>query len=362
MISDLYAFPPSQVAQTDALTAQLVMAHRRLAELKGVAPLLPNQDILLNTLSLQEAKDSSALENIITSHDELFKQGLDLPQFNSAAAKEVSRYSEALKLGYERIKLNGALSLEDLVAIQQVLVVGEPGPGIRTKPGTRVVNRATGEVVHDPPQDYDQIVELLERLLDFFNQPSDQGLDPLVRMALAHYQFEKIHPFYDGNGRTGRILNLLYLVRHGLLDLPTLYLSRFILREKSSYLALFRADPNDDNWEGWLTFMLKGVELTSTETIQTIHKLIELMAEYQQRIKTELPKNIRSLELVNTLFKHPYTKIEFVIRDMGVNRVTAALYLDTLAKAGLLDKQKIWRSNYYINLPLFNLLQGNLNG
>ena len=362
MISDLYAFPPNRVAQSDSLNAQLVMAHRRLAELKGVAPLLPNQDILLNTLSLQEAKDSSALENIITSHDELFKQGLDLPQFNSAAAKEVSRYSEALRLGYERVKSNGSLSLEDLVAIQQVLVIGEPGPGIRTKPGTRVVNRATGEVVHDPPQDHDQIVELLERLLDFFNQPSDQGLDPLIRMALAHYQFEKIHPFYDGNGRTGRILNLLYLVQHSLLDLPILYLSRFILREKSSYLALLRADPNDDNWEDWLSFLLKGVELTSTETIQTIHKLAELMADYQQRIKTELPKNIRSLELVNTLFKYPYTKIEFVIRDMGVNRVTAASYLDALAKAGLLDKQKIWRSNYYINLPLFNLLQGNLNG
>ena len=306
MISDLYAFPPSQVAQSEALTAQLVMAHRRLAELKGVTPLLPNQDILLNTLSLQEAKDSSALENIITSHDELFKQGLDLPQFNSAAAKEVSRYSEALRLGYERVKEDGNLSLEDLVAIQQVLMIGEPGPGIRRKPGTRVVNRATGEVVHDPPQDHDQIVELLERLLDFFNQPSEQGLDPLVRMALAHYQFEKIHPFYDGNGRTGRILNLLYLVRHGLLDLPTLYLSRYILREKSTYLALLRADPNDDNWEGWLHFMLKGVELTSSKTIETIHMLRELMADYQERIKNELPVASK-LELLNTLFKHPYT-------------------------------------------------------
>ena len=362
MISDLYAFPPSRVAQSEALTAQLVMAHRRLAELKGVTPLLPNQDILLNTLSLQEAKDSSALENIITSHDELFKQGLDLPQFNSAAAKEVSRYSEALRLGYERVKEDGNLSLEDLVAIQQVLMIGEPGPGIRSKPGTRVVNRATGEVVHDPPQDHDQIVELLERLLDFFNQPSEQGLDPLVRMALAHYQFEKIHPFYDGNGRTGRILNLLYLVQHGLLDLPTLYLSRYILREKSTYLALLRADPNDDNWEGWLHFMLNGVELTSTETIETIHKLRDLMADYQEKIKAVLPKNIRSLELLNTLFKHPYTKIDFVIRDVGVNRVTAGSYLDALAEAGLLEKQKIWRSNYYVNVPLFELLQGNQNG
>jgi Fic family protein len=326
MISDLYAFPPGQVAKSDALTSQLVMAHRRLAELKGVAPLLPNQDILLNTLSLQEAKDSSALENIITSHDELFKQGLDLPQFNSAAAKEVSRYSEALKLGYERVKSNGNLSLEDLVAIQRVLIIGEPGPGIRSKPGTRVVNRTTGKVVHDPPQDHDQIVELLERLLNFFNQDSDQGLDPLVRMALAHYQFEKIHPFYDGNGRTGRILNLVYLVQHDLLDLPTLYLSRYILREKSSYLAQLRADPNDDNWEGWLIFMLRGVELTSMETIQTIHKLIALMKDYQVKIRTELP-GIYRLELLNTLFKHPYTKIDFVVRDVGVSRPTAASYL-----------------------------------
>ena len=147
-----------------------------------------------------------------------------------------------------------------------------------------------------------------------FNQPSDQGFDPLIRMALAHYQFEKIHPFYDGNGRTGRILNLLYLVQHSLLDLPILYLSRFILREKSSYLALLRADPNDDNWEDWLSFLLKGVELTSTETIQTIYKLIELMADYQQRIKAQLPK-IYSLELLNTLFKHPYTKIDFIVRE-----------------------------------------------
>lgn len=300
MISDLYAFPPERVAQSDTLTGQLIMAHRRLAELKGVAPLLPNQDILLNTLTLQEAKDSSAIENIITSHDELFKQELDIPQFNNAAAKEVSRY-------------------------------------------------------------YDQIVELLERLLIFFNEVVDGGLDPLVRMALIHYQFEKIHPFYDGNGRTGRILNLLYLVQHGLLDLPILYLSRHIVREKSAYLAHLRMDPLDDHWETWLKFMLRGIEFTSTETIETIHKLRNLMADYQERIKTQLPK-IYSLDLLNTLFKHPYTKIGFIVRDVGVKRVTAGSYLDALTEAGFLDKQKIWRSNYYVNLPLFKLLQGNDNG
>ena len=361
MISDLYAFPPAKVAQTDALTSQLIMAHRRLAELKGVAPLLPNQDILLNTLALQEAKDSSAIENIITSHDELFKQELDIPQFNNAAAKEVGRYSEALKLGFTRVSAKGKLTLDDLVAIQAVLVIGEPGPGIRTRPGTIVGNSVTREVIYTPPQDFDQIVELLERLLIFFNEDGDGELDPLVRMALIHYQFEKIHPFYDGNGRTGRILNLLYLVQHGLLDLPILYLSRYIVREKSAYLVQLRKDPIDDNWEAWLKFMLRGVELTSTETIETIHKLRDLMADTQERIKTQLPK-IYSLDLLNTLFKHPYTKIDFVIRDVGVKRVTAGSYLDALAEAGFLEKQKIWRSNYYVNLPLFKLLQGNHNG
>jgi len=353
MISDLYAFPPAKVAQTDALTSQLIMAHRRLAELKGVAPLLPNQDILLNTLALQEAKDSSAIENIITSHDELFKQELDI--------KEVGRYSEALKLGFTRVSAKGKLTLDDLVAIQAVLVIGEPGPGIRTRPGTKVVNRTTGEVIYAPPQDHDQIVELLERFLVFFNEDINGGLDPLVRMALIHFQFEKIHPFYDGNGRTGRILNLLYLVQHGLLDLPVLYLSRYIVREKSSYLVHLRTDPLDDNWEAWLKFMLRGVELTSTETIETIHKLRDLMADTQERIKAQLPK-IYSLDLLNTLFKHPYTKIDFVIRDVGVKRVTAGSYLDALAEAGFLEKQKIWRSNYYVNVPLFKLLQGNHNG
>lgn len=357
MISDLYAFPPEKTAQSETLTAQLIMAHRRLAELKGVAPLLPNQDILLNTLTLQEAKDSSAIENIITSQDELFKQELDIPQFNNAAAKEVGRYSEALKMGFERIAAKRELVLDDLIAIQAALVIGEPGPGIRTRPGTIVGNRATKEVIYTPPQDYDQIVELLERLLAFFNQVVDGGLDPLVRMALIHYQFEKIHPFYDGNGRTGRILNLLYLVQHDLLDLPILYLSRYIVRDKSAYLAHFRADQVDDNWEAWLKYMLHGVELTSTETIETIHGLRDLMADYQERIKTQLPR-VYSLDLLNTIFKHPYTKIDFVIRDVGVQRATAARYLDALTNEGFLDKQKLWRSSYYVNQPLFKLLQG----
>lgn len=357
MISDLYSFPPTSISRSDALMKQLIMAHRRLAELKGVAPQLPNQDILLNTLALQEAKDSSAIENIITSHDELFKQELDYPQFHNAAAKEVVRYSEALKLGFERISAKGSLTLDDLVAIQAVLVVGEPGPGIRTRPGTRVVNSLTREVVYEPPQDHDQIVELLEVLIAYFNEPRFEEYDPLERMALIHYQFEKIHPFYDGNGRTGRILNLLYLVQHGLIDLPILYLSRYIVREKSTYLIHLRSDEEQDHWEDWMIFLLRGIEDTSTETIITIQRLRELMSDYQILIRQQLPK-IYSLDLVNTLFKHPYVKIDFVIRDLAVSRPTAANYLEVLTDAGFLQKKKIWRSSYYINQPLFNLLGG----
>jgi len=357
MISDLYEFPPSQVAQTGTLTRQLIDASRKLAELKGMAPLLPNQDILLNTLSLQEAKDSSAIENIITSHDDLFKQELDLPYFNNPAAKEVSNYSDALKFGFDRIVSTKHLSLNDLFRIQEMLIEEDQEPGIRTKPGTIVGNRVTREIYYTPPQDHDQIVELVDLLLTYFNEPPNQGLDPLIRMALIHYQFEKIHPFYDGNGRTGRIMNLLYLVLHGLLNLPVLYLSRYIVRQKSAYLSHFRADQRNDNWESWLIFMLRGVELTSLETIETIRGLRTLMDDYKERIQAELPR-IYSLDLLNTLFKHPYTKIDFVVRDLKVNRKTAGNYLDTLVNAGYLEKRKIWRSNFYINPPLFILLGG----
>ncbi|NLB72052.1 MAG: Fic family protein [Chloroflexi bacterium] len=358
MISDLYEFPPSQVAQTDTLTKRLIDASRKLAELKGMAPLLPNQEILLNTLSLQEAKDSSAIENIITSHDDLFKQELDLPYFNNPAAKEVSKYSDALKFGFDRIKSIKQLSLNDLLKIQEMLIEAGQEPGIRTKPGTIVGNPVTREVFYTPPQDYEQIVELVEMLLSFFNETPSQGLDPLIRMALIHFQFEKIHPFYDGNGRTGRIMNLIYLVLHGLLDLPVLYLSRHIVRQKSEYLSHFRVDQHADNWESWLIFMLRGVELTSVETIETIGGLRTLMEDYKEHIQTEFPR-IYSLDLLNTLFKHPYTKIDFIVRDLQVTRKTAKNYLDTLVEAGYLEKEKIWRSNFYINPPLFNLLGGN---
>ncbi|MDD4042545.1 MAG: Fic/DOC family N-terminal domain-containing protein [Anaerolineaceae bacterium] len=355
MISDLYAFPPERLDLNNEINVQLIMAHRRLAELKGVSPSLPNQDILLNTLTLQEAKDSSAIENIITTNDDLFKEGLDIPEFSSAAAKEVGRYSEALRCGFEKISLNNTLTMDDLLEVQRLLVIDPEKQGVRSKPGTVIGNPITGQIFYEPPQDQGQIIELLENLLAFFIEEPTPELDPLVRMSLLHYQFEKIHPFYDGNGRTGRILNLLYMVLHDLLDLPVLYLSRYIIRNKAEYLNLFRQDQPAEGWHSWLAFMLSGVELTAAETIQTIHGLRELMEDYKTRIEAEHGKN---LGLLNTIFKHPYTKIEFVMRDLGVTRKTASNYLEALTTSGFLVKEKIWRSNYYINPPLFELLQG----
>ena len=356
MISDLYAFPPESLAIDSGLNSQLIMAHRRLAELKGVSPLLPNQDILINTLTLQEAKDSSAIENIITTNDDLFKDGLDIPEFSNAAAKEVRRYSEALRCGFDKIRLNNTLTMDDLLEIQRILVDDPDKQGIRSKPGTIIGNPVTRQVVYEPPQDQGQIIELLKYFLTFYNEKPTSKLDPLVRMSLLHYQFEKIHPFYDGNGRTGRILNLLYLVLHNLLDVPVLYLSRHIIHNKADYLKLLSQDQPAEGWHSWLAFMLSGVELTATETIQTVHGLRELMEDYKERIEAE--HSFYSLDLINTLFKHPYTKIDFVIRDLGLSRPTASSYLNKLVDSGFLVKQKIWRSSYYINPPLFALLQG----
>lgn len=356
MISDLYAFPPERLALDSELTTQLIMAHRRLAELKGVSPSLPNQSILLNTLTLQEAKDSSAIENIVTTNDELFKEGLEIPDFSSAAAKEVKRYSQALRCGFEKIQTKHTFTMEDLLEIQRILVSEPQKQGVRSKPGTIIGNPVTGRIVYEPPQDYDQIVELLESFLLFFVEEGSQDLDPLVRLSLMHYQFEKIHPFYDGNGRTGRILNLLYLVLHDLLDLPILYLSRYIIRNKAEYLTLFQQDQPYENWHSWLLFMLRGIELTSTESIETIHALRHLMEDYKERIQAEF--SFYSLDLINALFKHPYTKISFIAEDLGITRPTATSYLNKLTDCGFLEKQKIWRSIYYVNVPLFSLLQG----
>jgi len=342
--------------ETKAVLKKVASAHRYLAELKGVAATIPNEIILVNMLTLQEAKDSSAVENIITTHDELFKAELFSDQMPSStvmpAAKEVQDYAAALKLGFQKVKSKRLLRLNDMTEIQALLEKNKAG--LRKLPGTELKNLQTDEIVYSPPQDADEISRLMDNLVTYINDDSLSELDKLVKMAVIHHQFESIHPFYDGNGRTGRIINILYLVMNELLDLPVLYLSRYIVRDKSAYYKNLQDVRDTGNWEPWLLYMLNAIEQTSIKTIQLIHDIKKLMMQYKHDIRDQLPK-IYSQDLINNIFKHPYTKIDFMMNDLGVSRITATKYLNQLTESGFLQKEKISRSNYYINKPLCKL-------
>lgn len=222
-------------------------------------------------------------------------------------------------------------------------------------PGTTLKNDRTGEVVYTPPQHLDEITDKMSNLVQFINDDNLSGLDPLVKMTIIHHQFESIPPFYDGNGRTGRILNFLYLVAKDLLELPILYLSRYIIRTKTEYYRLLQFVRDTGDWEAWIVYLLKGVEETAQQTIALITAIWQLMQEYKVTIRSDYPK-IYSQDLLNNLFRHPYTKIEFVMEDLKVSRPTASSYLKTLVEAGLLTKHKLGRSNYHINDRLVGLL------
>ncbi len=331
---------------------KLASAHRYLAELKGVVGTIPNENILIDTLTLQEAKDSSAVENIITTHDELFKTELFGDYIKSPAAKEVQSYSTALKHGFARVRETGIIRLADVLKIQSELEKNKAG--LRKLPGTELKNEQTGEVVYVPPQDPMQIEALMTNLVDYLNDDALSPEDPLIKMAVIHFQFESIHPFYDGNGRAGRILNILYLVAKGLLDLPVLYLSRYVIRNKADYYRCLQAVREEQAWQEWLLFMLTGVETTAQQTIALIKQIKDLMQSVKHRLRAQLPK-LYSQDLLNNLFRHPYTKIEFIQNDLQVTRLTAAKYLEQLTEKSFVDKAKIGRSNYYVNVPLFRL-------
>jgi len=338
--------------ESNRVLKSLPRAHASLAELKGIASVIPNQTILLNTLGLQEAKDSSAIENIITTHDDLYKSELNLDSFNSLNAKEVHNYISALKKGFEHVEKNGILTNRVILEIQQVLE--NNNAGFRKLPGTALKNSITGETIYTPPQDYAEITKLMTNLESFINENALCDYDPLVKMAIIHYQFESIHPFYDGNGRTGRIINILYLIIQGLQNLPILYLSNYIIKNKSDYYRLLQEVRETNNWEEWLLFMINGVEITSKETISLIIQIRDLMMHFKHRLRDNY--KFYSQDLLNNLFKHPYTKIEFIVRDLNVSRITAANYLNKLSEDGLLRKEKLGTGNYYINQPLFELL------
>ncbi|HEY8098208.1 MAG TPA: Fic family protein [Methylobacter sp.] len=341
--------PTTASLEVKAIWQNLAEAHRHLAELKGLCEALPNRGILLDTLSIQEAKDSSEIEQIITTHDELY--AYEPSGSSSAAAKEVQNYIAALRVGYQDVLESGLIRLNTILRVQEA--VEQNDAGLRKVPGTVLKNQMSGATIYEPPQDARVIEKLMTDLVEFIH--ADDELDPLLRMAITHHQFESIHPFYDGNGRTGRILNLLILQREGLLDLPVLYLSRYITSTKSRYYQLLQSTRETNDWVDWCVYIVKGVALTAKSEIKLIKALRDLMQATKRRLRDELPK-IYSQELLNNLFRYPYTKIEFLEKDLGISRITAAKHLDTLALNGYLEKRKIGRKNFYINHPLFELL------
>lgn len=344
--------------ETKTVLRQANKANRKLAELKGVAQTIPNERILISSLTLQEAKDSSAVENIVTTQDDLYRAGLDANfTLIGAATKEVLFYREAINEGFKLVRNKNILALNDIKRIQEVLE--QNSAGFRTTPGTQLKRSSDGAVIYTPPQDDQRIVELMSNLEQFINDDELCPIDPLVKMAIIHHQFESIHPFYDGNGRTGRIVNILYLVTSGLLDLPILYLSRYITHNKAEYYERIQAirnatGDNSAQWEAWILYMLRGVEQTAEETIALVKNIGKLMTEYKNIIRPAFGGKY-SHELLNGLFYHPYTKIGHLESNMQVSRQTAAKYLDRLASLGLLQKERMGKENYYINTKLMEL-------
>lgn len=350
--------PLSYDLETKAILKQLNNANRRLAELKGVAMTIPNENILVSTLTLQEAKDSSEVENIVTTQDDLYKNASELysDYAINAATKEVLNYRKALQHGFRLVKEKGVLTSSVIREIQKLLE--HNSAGFRSIPGT-TLKSSDGKTVYTPPQDRTEILNYMDNLETFINNDDISELDPLIKLAIIHHQFESIHPFYDGNGRTGRIICVLFLVLTGRLDLPILYLSRYITHNKKKYYELIQdiRDKNSDNadeWEAWILFILKGIEETAIETTRLVKGISKLMADFKSVLRPKFGKQYRH-ELLNNLFFHPYTKVEFLEKELMISRVTAQRYLNLLMETGLIDRVKIGKAYYYINVPLMNL-------
>jgi len=343
--------PPKTDLETTKILKKAIQANRALAKLNGVAKIIPNSQILINSLVLQEAKDSSEIENIITTHDELYRASVDITTISNET-KEVQNYSKALRLGYRLVKDNKLLLKRYIVTIQKELEQNDAG--IRRQSGTVLKNEKTGEVIYTPPQEFEIVDKLMNDLERYINEPND--IDPLINMAIIHHQFESIHPFYDGNGRTGRIINILYLILNDLIDIPILYLSRYIINNKANYYRLLQEVRTENKWEEWIIYILDGVEVTSLETIELINNIKKLMNASKDKIKKSLPR-LYSKDLVEVLFMHPYTKIDFLVENLGIARQTASRQLKELEKIGILETIQIKNSKYFINIELYAMLQ-----
>lgn len=346
--------PPMVNLETPEIFKLTIQSNKLLAELKGYCQTLPNPNLLLNTIILQESKESSAIENIVTTQDELYKASLSkADRIKNPAAKEVIQYREAMYWGLEQMNRTELITTNLLVGIMQKL--RNTSDNIRNNPGTKLANPITNAVVYSPPEGEQLIREKLADLERFINDDTYCDLDSLIKMALIHYQFEAIHPFSDGNGRTGRILNVLYLINKDLLGLPVLYLSRFIIQNKPDYYRLLREVTEQNNWEDWVKFVINGVGETAAMTLKKINAILNLKNEAIPVIKTAL-KSSYSKELVDLLYSYPYIKTAILESNNIAKRQTAADYLKKIEKSGLLKSIKLGKEVYYINHNLMNVL------
>ncbi len=349
--NNLPPLPPAHDLETKAILKKAIQANSALAELRGWSFNQSNPLLLLQSLILQEAKSSSAIENIVTTNDEIY-QALATPEDKkiSPAAKEVMHYKEALWYGYQKLQEDYPLTINLFVELFRI--VKQRQDGIRTLPGT-VLKNSLGEVVYTPPDNKEDIFRLLSNLERYIN--NDDGTDPLVKLAVMHYQFECIHPFPDGNGRVGRILNVLYLIQERLLSFPILYLSEYIIKNKSEYYKALNGVTQNQNWETWILYIMEAVETTARQTLQTIQKIHRAKYDMAKALKEKAP-GVYSKELVELLFEQPYCKIGFLVaRGIGKNQ-TAAKYLRTLCELNFLQMVKKGRENYYINTRLWDIL------
>ena len=344
--------PPGMELETKAVLKQTTAAGRALAELKDSGDLIPNQAVLVRLVGLQEAKLSSEIENIVTTNDELYRAFADETGKTDPATKEVLRYNDALWYGLDQMKSGRPLCTS--LFEEMVQIIKQNTAGVRRIPGTAVANKTTGEIIYTPPEGEKVIRDKLGALEDFLH--TDDSIDPLVKMAVLHYQFEAIHPFSDGNGRTGRIFNILYLISAGLLDVPVLYLSRYIIEHKDQYYSGLRQVTEKNAWEEWILFMLRAVEITALATHQRIQKIRILMQQTTQKVREELPK-IYSKDLMEVLFAQPYCKIRFLEQAGIAKRDAASKYLRQLSDKGILSPpMTVGRDLYYLNKPFFDLL------
>jgi Fic family protein len=346
---------PLQPELTVPVFLAAIGANRALAELKGAARLIPDPSILIHSLTLREARDSSDIENIVTTHDDLYRL-FSAEGSADPAVTEVLRYRQALWTGFGLVKKLQLLTMREIRKMQEILVGNSAG--IRRQPGTTLKNPRTGEVIYTPPSGKDVLDRLLGNLESYINTGTYEP-DALIRMAIIHYQFESIHPFYDGNGRTGRMINLLYLIHAGLLDLPVLYMSAYIARHRKKYMEGLDLVRRENQWEGWLLFMLGCVEATAKDTMGTIEAIKALMEQTSAAVKKKKPK-IYSAELVDIIFHQPYSRIIHLQKHLSVSRFTASKYLQELQRLNILKAEKAGRDVLYLNVGLMKILKTEL--